>query len=106
MNCCQAVIGNSSSGIMEAPFLKVPSVNIGSRQDGRIQPASVISCSSSVSGIVSAIQKALTFVRYKEEAPNPYEGQDTSKQIVSIIKQAFEKGIQPEKNFYDVEWRL
>jgi len=106
MNCCQAVIGNSSSGIMEAPFLKVPSVNIGSRQAGRIQPASVISCSSSVSGIVSAIQKALTFDRYKEEAPNPYVGQDTSKQIVSLIKQAFEKGIQLEKNFYDVEWRL
>ncbi|HCD42799.1 MAG TPA: UDP-N-acetylglucosamine 2-epimerase (hydrolyzing) [Lachnoclostridium sp.] len=106
MNCCQAVIGNSSSGIIEAPFLKVPSVNIGSRQAGRITPSSVISCGSSVSDIVAAVQKALTFDRHKEEAPNPYEGQETSKQIVSIIKESFEKGIHLEKNFYDVEWRL
>ncbi|WP_313153527.1 UDP-N-acetylglucosamine 2-epimerase [Lacrimispora sp.] len=106
MNCCQVVIGNSSSGIIEAPFLKVPSVNIGSRQAGRITPSSVISCGSSVSDIVAAVQKALTFDRHKEEAPNPYEGQETSKQIVSIIKESFEKGIHLEKNFYDVEWRL
>jgi len=106
MNCCQAVIGNSSSGIIEAPFLKVPSVNIGSRQAGRITPSSVISCGSSVSDIVAAVQKAITFDRHKEEAPNPYEGQETSKQIVSIIKESFEKGIHLEKNFYDVEWRL
>ncbi|WP_313186730.1 UDP-N-acetylglucosamine 2-epimerase [Lacrimispora sp.] len=106
MNCCQAVIGNSSSGILEAPFLKVPSVNIGNRQEGRIAPASVISCGSSVNEIVAAIQEALAFDRYKEKAPNPYEGLDTSKQIVSIMKQTFKKGIHLEKHFYDVEWRM
>jgi len=106
MNCCQAVIGNSSSGILEAPFFKVPSVNIGNRQAGRIAPASVISCGYSVNEIVTAIQKALSFERYQEEAPNPYEGMETSKQIVSVIKQTFKKGIQLEKHFYDVEWRL
>ncbi|GLC80531.1 UDP-N-acetylglucosamine 2-epimerase [Lacrimispora brassicae] len=105
MNCCQAVIGNSSSGIMEAPFLKVPSVNIGIRQDGRIKPPSVISCGSSVSEISSAIQKALNFNIHQEETPNPYQGQDTSKQIISVIKQEFEKGIHLKKDFYDVEWR-
>ena len=106
MNCCQAVIGNSSSGILEAPFFKVPSVNIGNRQAGRIASASVISCGYSVNEIVTAIQKALSFERYQEEAPNPYEGMETSKQIVSVIKQTFKKGIQLEKHFYDVEWRL
>ncbi len=106
MNCCQAVIGNSSSGILEAPFLKIPSVNIGNRQAGRIAPASVISCGYSVNEIVAAVQKALSFERYQEEAPNPYEGMETSKQIVSVIKQAFKKGIQLEKHFYDMEWRL
>ncbi|WP_024294386.1 UDP-N-acetylglucosamine 2-epimerase [Lacrimispora indolis] len=106
MNCAQAVIGNSSSGIMEAPFLKVPSVNIGSRQDGRIKPASVISCGSSAREITAAIQKALDFNLRQEEVPNPYESRDTSRQIIGVIKQEFHKGIHLEKNFYDVEWRM
>lgn len=105
MNCCQAVIGNSSSGILEAPFFKVPSVNIGTRQDGRIKPSSVICCGSFVNEIAAAIQKALDFDPHQDEAPNPYQGQDTSKQIIEVIKQEFEKGIHLEKDFYDVEWR-
>ncbi len=105
MSCCRAVIGNSSSGILEAPFFKVPSVNIGTRQDGRIKPSSVISCGSFVNEIAAAIQKALDFDPHQDEAPNPYQGQDTSKQIITVIKQEFEKGIHLEKDFYDVEWR-
>ncbi len=106
MKCCQAVIGNSSSGIMEAPFLNIPSVNIGTRQEGRIKPSSVISCGSSVNEIAAAVHKALNYSIHQEDGPNPYLGQETSKQILSVIKQEFDKGIQLEKNFYDVEWRL
>lgn len=106
MNCAQAVIGNSSSGIMEAPFLKVPSVNIGSRQEGRIKPASVISCGPFKGEIIAAIQEALNYDPRHKECSNPYEGKDTSRQIIDIIKQEFNKGIHLEKDFYDMECRM
>jgi len=57
---CDAVIGNSSSGILEAPAAGVPTVNIGKRQAGRIRAASVIDCGESVGEIAAAIQTALS----------------------------------------------
>lgn len=104
MNHCQVVIGNSSSGIIEAPTLKVPSVDIGDRQKGRIKAPSVIPCDDSVEGILRAIQQARTYHWNPKMKPNPYEAPDTSKHIVSIIKQTFEKGIQLKKQFYDLDW--
>lgn len=106
MSHCQVVIGNSSSGIIEAPYLRVPAVNIGSRQDGRIKPPSVISCGYSIKEITAAIQTARTYDRQKDDSPNPYEGRDTSREIVSIIKQTLIKGISLEKSFYDIDWSL
>jgi UDP-N-acetylglucosamine 2-epimerase (non-hydrolysing)/GDP/UDP-N,N'-diacetylbacillosamine 2-epimerase (hydrolysing) len=58
MSHADAVIGNSSSAIIEAPALKVPSVNIGNRQRGRIRSASVIDADGSKRSIVDAIEKA------------------------------------------------
>lgn len=55
---CRFMIGNSSSGLLEAPFFKVPTVNIGPRQAGRLSHDSVINCECSESGIEDAIQKA------------------------------------------------
>ncbi|MEY8355930.1 UDP-N-acetylglucosamine 2-epimerase [Lachnospiraceae bacterium 54-53] len=104
MSHSQMVIGNSSSGIIEAPFLKVPAVDIGSRQEGRVKPPSVISCGHSVKGIIAAIEQARACDRKKDHGPNPYEGHQPSREILEMIKQAFEKGIQPEKKFYDMDW--
>lgn len=56
---CVAVIGNSSSGIIEAPFHKVPTVNIGERQKGRLHPPSVIESGLKTAEIRKSIQKAL-----------------------------------------------
>jgi GDP/UDP-N,N'-diacetylbacillosamine 2-epimerase (hydrolysing) len=53
------VIGNSSSGITDAPLLGVPSVDIGERQSGREKPVTVISCGSSINAISQSIKKAL-----------------------------------------------
>ena len=106
MSHCQVVIGNSSSGIMEAPYLKIPSVDIGSRQEGRIKPPSVISCGYSIKDIADAIETAWKYDRKKDDSPNPYEGRDTSREIVSIIKQTLIKGISLEKSFYDIDWSL
>ena len=53
------VIGNSSSGILEVPYFKIPTINIGTRQDGRIRHKSVIDVSHDASDIKSAINKVL-----------------------------------------------
>ncbi len=54
-----AVVGNSSSGVIEAPIMGVPTVNIGDRQKGRMMPASVISCAAETPAIEAAIRRAL-----------------------------------------------
>jgi UDP-hydrolysing UDP-N-acetyl-D-glucosamine 2-epimerase len=79
-----AVIGNSSSAIIEVPTLGVPSVDIGPRQMGRARGDSVISCDDATPEIVAAIRRALSpeFRRLAASAPNPYDRPDTTEQIV------------------------
>jgi len=60
MQFADAVVGNSSSGIVEAPALKVPTVNIGSRQDGRLRADSIVDCPEETSDIVAALQRVLS----------------------------------------------
>lgn len=101
---CDAVIGNSSSGIIEVPSFFKPTVNIGSRQDGREKSDSVIDCDNSILGISSAIDKAFSkeFLSIISASKNPYEGKDTSERIVKIIRDTLEKGISVVKDFYDL----
>ncbi|MDW2796631.1 UDP-N-acetylglucosamine 2-epimerase [Clostridium boliviensis] len=100
------VIGNSSSGILEAPALHVPSVDIGLRQKGRVKPASVISCDTKADDICAAISQAMNLNLEHHVADNPYDCPDTSKKILTHIKEAFEAGIHLEKEFYDMDWRM
>jgi UDP-hydrolysing UDP-N-acetyl-D-glucosamine 2-epimerase len=60
ISLCDAVIGNSSSGIIEAPALGRPTVNIGRRQDGRLRTPSIIDCPENVDAIEGAIWRALS----------------------------------------------
>jgi UDP-hydrolysing UDP-N-acetyl-D-glucosamine 2-epimerase len=60
MKLASAVIGNTSSGIIEAPVLKVPTVNIGPRQSGRLKASSVVDCDGTTVAIVAAISKVLS----------------------------------------------
>lgn len=106
MNLCQMVIGNSSSGILEAPGLKVPTVNIGDRQKGRVKPDSVIDCSPSADSIKRAISQAMVFDRNNWNKDNPYDCPDTSKIILTRIREAFLTGIHLEKEFYDIDWSV
>ncbi|MFA9376160.1 MAG: UDP-N-acetylglucosamine 2-epimerase [Lachnotalea sp.] len=99
----RAVIGNSSSGIIEAPFLSVSAVDIGDRQRGRVKPSSVISCENQVQDIIDAIHKTLTYNWKKEDRANPYEKEGTSNQMIEAIKQTLDYGINLKKNFYDLE---
>ena len=60
MKIADVVVGNSSSGMIEAPATGVPTVNIGERQEGRLQATSVISCRCEEADIVRSIQRALS----------------------------------------------
>ena len=68
MRHCEAVIGNSSSGIVEAPALHRATVNIGSRQTGRLMAESIVSCGHGCEEIVQAIQRA-TSKNFQDRLP-------------------------------------
>ena len=95
------VVGNSSSGIIEIPSLKVATVNIGDRQKGRIQASSVINCDPVAGNIYNAICRALTpeFKHIVQETINPYEKRGTSAEIIRIIKSS---PLSCVKKFYDM----
>lgn len=101
------VLGNSSSGITEAPCLHIPTVNIGDRQKGRLMPDSVISCKPEKGAIIEAIKKAVSsdFYNKVKTMTNPFGKGDTSGKITEIIKATFEKDrdISIMKEFYDIE---
>lgn len=103
----EMVIGNSSSGILEVPSFKIPTVNIGDRQKGRIRAESVIDCNEDTESIVKAIKKARTpeFRKQCSQVKNPYEGVRTSDTIVEIIKEKlFDKKVEIRKKFYDIRY--
>ena len=60
MTISNVIVGNSSSGIIEAPSVGVPTVNVGIRQSGRIKAKSILSCNGNSVNIVKAIKKALS----------------------------------------------
>ena len=101
------VLGNSSSGITEAPCLHVPTVNIGDRQKGRLMPDSVICCEPKREAIIDAMKKAVS-VDFREKVKtmtNPFGNGDTSDKITEIIRTTFDKygEIGIVKDFYDIE---
>lgn len=93
----EVVIGNSSSGIIEVPSLKVPSVNVGLRQAGRLAASSVIHCEQSLDSIHAAIQSALQMDCSK--VVNPYGDGHVSQRLLSIIKSV---DLHAHKIFYDL----
>ena len=96
------VIGNSSSGIVEAPTFHIPTVNIGDRQKGRMQAQSVINCEPLCADISAAIETAEHFDC--SQIMNPYGKGNTSDTICKIIAQKIQAGsIDIKKKFYDLE---
>ena len=101
MKWAKMVIGNSSSGIYEAPTFGIPTINIGDRQKGRIQASSVINCNPIKSEIVEAIRNGLE--NDYSDTINPYQGHNPSQDIVDIIKTfLFERNIDLKKSFWDI----
>lgn len=99
------VLGNSSSGIIEAPCFHKPTVNIGNRQSGRLRAKSVIDCDANCNEIKKAINIARSdsFKKIAKDAINPYGSGDTSVNIVKTIKAFLMKdAINLQKKFYDL----
>ena len=103
---CTAVVGNSSSGIIEAPSFHIPTVNIGNRQQGRLCADTVISCGYEVEDIENAIDIAFSkeFRNKLPDMTNPYEKENTSEQIVQKIRELLLKEQGVKKHFYDVKF--
>jgi len=100
-----AVVGNSSSGIIEAPSLGKPTVNIGDRQAGRVMGDSVINSAAKKAAIVSALKKALSgpFSRRCKKTRNPYGRADAAENIIRILKREIPKIKSTKKTFYDLK---
>lgn len=95
------VLGNSSSGIIEAPSLGIPTVNIGDRQKGRLMADTIISCEPRCEDIVDAMRLA---DRTEHRVSTIYGDGNTSEKIVTIIKDfLFHEKINLKKTFYDWE---
>lgn len=104
MKYSSMVIGNSSSGIIEAPSFNIPTINIGDRQKGRVQSKSIINCNPNYSDIISSINKGLSteFTNLIKVNLNPYDGVDTSSKILKIIYKTLQSPIDLKKKFYDL----
>lgn len=100
MQCAALVVGNSSSGVVETPTFGVPTVNIGSRQAGRIICQNVLCCAAAAPAIEAALRRALTpeFSAVAHTAQSPYNGGDTSGKICRVLAQF---DFAKPKTFYD-----
>ena len=98
------VLGNSSSGICEAPSLKKATINIGNRQKGRIKAASIIDTKCDKSKILKAIKKAYSkdFQAKLKSVKNPYGSGFASKKIIKVLENIKLNGIL-KKKFYDLD---
>jgi len=102
------VIGNSSSGLLEAPPFETPTVNIGSRQKGRLRAASVLDVPPEASEIVEAIQQALTpaFRASIRGQHLPYGRGGASAAIHSHLRDLDLQAIGRAKPFYDIDFEI
>jgi len=98
-----AVVGNSSSGLAEAPSFKIGTINIGDRQKGRIMADSVIDCDCNIISIKNGFEKlySKSFEAILKESSNPYGDGGASIKIKDIIKNSNLDNIL-KKSFYDL----
>lgn len=88
MRCAAALVGNSSSGILEAPSFRIPVVNIGTRQYGRLQAKNILNVSFDRDAVVGAIKFALNDPQFRKSlatCENPYGDGKTAERVVDIL---------------------
>jgi len=105
LSVTDVVVGNSSSGLLEAPALKKPAVNLGDRQKGRLRADSVIDCEENEAEIIQAIQRGLSqeFKGRLEGMRPPYGGSGVSARIKERLKGETLEGILM-KRFHDIRF--
>ena len=106
MKYAAAVIGNSSSGIIEAPAIGVPTVNIGRRQHGRLRAASIIDCNGQADDISAAIRLVLNpdFRKCLNDIDVPYGTSGASQNVKRHLKSA-DLATLAQKKFYDIHFK-
>ena len=104
MRYCEAVVGNSSSGVVEAPSFQKPTVNIGDRQKGRLRCRSILDCGTDTDAIERTLRVALSpaFALGCKNSRSPYNGGDTSGRIVSLLAAFLDSDLAHRpKEFWD-----
>ena len=104
----EMMIGNSSSGTTEGPAMKIPVIDIGDRQKGRVFSECAIHCEPNSRSIADAIQKASTeeFRAIAKRVVNPFGDGTTSEKMISILKKTLTAPIDVKKDFYDVSFEV
>ena len=101
----KAVIGNSSSGIIEVPSFGIPTLNIGDRQKGRVASSSVLHCNTDIDSILTGIRTVLSsdFQNMAKNTKNPYDKEGTAEAIFDVISCC---NLNSSKTFYDIKFDL
>ncbi len=105
MRTVDAVVGNSSSGLYEAPSFKIPTINIGDRQSGRMKAGSVIDCAANTREIGHALTQAFSpeFVEKCRGAINPYGDGHATERILGVLKEITDFPSLIRKQFFILE---
>ena len=98
-----AVVGNSSSGLLEVPSFGIPTLNIGDRQNGRIAAESVYNCAPDKESVLNGLDKVLSkeFRELAYVVRNPYEKANTAEEIFKVISTYPLDGLN-QKHFFDI----
>ncbi|MGD9493676.1 MAG: UDP-N-acetylglucosamine 2-epimerase [Bacteroidales bacterium] len=98
-----AVVGNSSSGIIEVPSFGVPTLDIGDRQKGRIRAVSVFHCDASKDEIQSGLKKVFSYDK-TQKTENPFGDGNASEKVFDVLKSL--KSVDLKKTFYDIDFSI
>lgn len=103
MHLAEAIVGNSSSGIIEAPSANIPTLNIGDRQKGRVRAESVVDCGTDAASIADGLRKVLdeSFRRQARNVINPYGRIDTARTIFDVLC-SIDLASLKTKHFHDI----
>ncbi|MHC4908750.1 MAG: UDP-N-acetylglucosamine 2-epimerase [Planctomycetota bacterium] len=105
LRCAAAMVGNSSSGIMESPSLGLPAVDVGRRQQGRERAANIIGAPADSAALIDALERALdpAFRNDVQSVGNPYGDGDASSRIVAALTSGL--AVPPEGVAERTAWR-
>lgn len=98
-----AVVGNSSSGLVEVPSFGIPTLNIGDRQKGRLAAESVVNCGTDTKSVLQGLDKVFSpeFKAFAATVKNPYDKEGTAQAIFDVIS-TYPLEKLNQKHFYDI----